>query len=431
MSSRTRQHGTDTSAKGHIFINRAFGLLWSGQTISTLGSHITDAGIPLIAILVLGAQPVQVGLLVAFSALPSLLFGLLIGVWVDRLARRPLMLLTDIMRALLLFSLPIAALSGHLHMAQLYLVAILLSCCTIGFNTAYQAFLPQIIASDQLIAGNSKLGISSSLAEIGGPPLAGTLIQLLGAPLAMLFDGLSFLFSALSIALLHPHEIQRIVPAQQRKGSIWREMHEGFAALFSHPLLRTLAIYSTVRTFFGGAFAALYIIYIVRELRIAPAYYGILIALGGIGALLGSFIMPALTRRFGPKRTLIGGALLHGLLAPLTPLVSGPMALMFAILGISQLIGDIGFELYALNEISLRQINLPVSVQGRVNAVIGFLVDGVAPLGTLLAGIISQYIGVRMTLLYGASGMLLIAVWLALLWHAGQAHSSGKKSSTN
>ena len=414
MSIRTRRHDTDTSAKGHVFINRAFGLLWSGQTISTLGSHITDTGIPLLAILVLGAQPVQVGLLVALSALPSLLLGLLIGVWVDRLARRPLMILTDIMRALLLFSLPIAALSGHLQMAQLYLVAILLSCCTIGFNTAYQAFLPQIIASDQLIEGNSKLGISSSLAEIGGPPLAGTLIQLLSAPLAMLFDGLSFLCSALSIGLLRPHEIQSIVPAEHVQESIWREMHEGLVALFGHPLLRTLAIYSTVRTFFGGSFAALYIIFIVRELRIAPAYYGILIALGGVGALIGASIMPALTRRFGPKRTLVGGALLQGLLAPLTPLVSDPMALMFAILGLSQLIGDIGFEIHALNEISLRQSSLPSSVQGRVNAVIGFLVDGVAPLGTLLAGIVSQYIGIRMTLLCGACGMLLIAVWLAL-----------------
>lgn len=415
MSSRTRRHGTDMSAKTRrIFINRAFGLLWSGQTISTLGSHITDAGIPLIAILVLGAPPVQVGLLVALSALPSLVFGLVIGVWVDRLARRPLLILTDLLRALLLVSLPIAALSGQLHMTQLYLVAILLSSCTIGFNTAYQAFLPQIITSDQLIEGNSKLGISSSLAEIGGPPLAGILIQLLGAPLAMLFDAGSFLLSAVSIGLLRPHEIQSSVPTHE-PASIWREMHEGLTALFGHPLLRTLAIYSTVQTFFGGAFAALYLIYIVRELGFAPAYYGTLVALGGVGALLGAFIMPALTRRFGLKRTLVAGALLHGLLALTTPLVSGPAALMFAVLGISQLVGDIGFELHALNEISLRQSSLPFSVQGRVNAVISVLVNGIAPLGTLLAGIISEYIGIRMTLLYGAGGMLLIAIWLAVM----------------
>jgi MFS family permease len=415
MFSDTKRQQTDNGpTQRPIFINRAFGLLWSGQTISTLGSHITDTCIPLIAILLLGAQPVQIGLLVALSALPNLLFSLLIGVWVDRLPQRPLMLLTDLARALLLISLPIAALSGQLHMEQLYLVTVLLSSCTICFNTAYQTFLPQIIESDQLIAGNSKLGTSGSLAEMGGPPLAGGLIQLLGAPLAVLFDALSFLLSALSIAMIRPHDIQRLVPVKTSV-SVWQEIHEGLVALFSHRLLRTLAIYNTVRTFFGGAFAALYTLYIIRELGFTPLCYGILIALGGVGALLGSLAMPRLTRRFGTKKMLVYGALLHGVLALLTPLAAGPAALTLAMLGISQLIGDIGFELYALNEISLRQINLPISVQGRVNAVIAFLVDGIAPLGTLLAGLVSEYLGVRMTLLSGATAMLLITIWLAIM----------------
>ena len=397
-----------------VLINRAFALLWSGQTISTLGSHITDTGIQLIAILVLGAQPLQIGLLAALSALPNLLFSLLIGVWVDRLPRRPLMICADLARALLLISLPIAALAGLLRIEQLYLMTMLLSCATICFNTAYQAFLPQIIESDQIIAGNSKLGTSSSLAEMAGPPLAGGLIQLLGAPLAILFDALSFLLSALSIGMIRPSEIRSIVP-EERKTSLWREMHEGLVALFGHPLLRTLAIYSTVRTFFGGTFAALYTLYIIREQGITPIGYGILIALGGVGALIGSMVMPRLTRRFGATRTLIFGALLHGFLALLTPLASGPTALLLAIFGISQFLGDIGFELYTLNEMSLRQLRLPLSVQGRVHAVISFLVDGIAPLGMLLAGIVSEYIGIRITLLYGAGGMLLTAVWLAVM----------------
>jgi predicted MFS family arabinose efflux permease len=413
MALQTSQHDTDKSTKQHIFINRSFGLLWSGQTISTLGSHITDAGIPLIAILVLGASPAQVGLLIALSALPSLLFSLPIGVWVDRLPRRPLMLLADLLRALLLLSLPLATLSGQLHLGQLYLVTIVLSSCTLCFDTAYQSFLPQIVESERLIEGNSKLGSSNALAEIGGPPLAGGLIQVLGAPLAMLFDALSFLLSALSIGMMRPREIQHVTPAKQ-KASVWSEMREGLSTLYGHPLLRTLAIYSTVRTFCGGAFAALYMIYIVRALDIAPAGYGILVALGGVGALLGSLVMPHLTQRWGMKRTLIYGALLDSLFALLTPLASGPTIVLLSMLGISQLCGDIGFVLYALNEISLRQLSLPVAVQGRVNAVLSFLVEGIAPIGTLLAGIVSVYIGIRTTLLLGAAGMLLISIWLAL-----------------
>src|SRR5947207_3051623 len=202
MALETRQHATDAPQKHHFFINRSFGLLWGGQTVSVLGSYITSSSIPLIAILVLQAHPAQIGLLAALSALPSLLFSLLIGVWVDRLPRRPLLLLADLMRALLLLSLPIASLSGQLHLQQLYLITVLLSICTICFDIAYQAFLPQIVARDQLVGGNSRLGISSSLAEMCGPPLAGGLIQLLGAPLAILFDALSFLLSALSITLI-------------------------------------------------------------------------------------------------------------------------------------------------------------------------------------------------------------------------------------
>ncbi len=394
-----------------FLINHAFGLLWSGQTISVLGSHITDLGIPLIAILVLGASPAQVGLLAALGALPGLFFSLPIGVWVDWLPRRRLMLLTDLLRALLLLSLPVASLLGRLYMEQLYVVTVLLSICTICFDTAYQAFLPQIVTSEQLVEGNSKLGTSSSLAETGGPPLAGMLIQSFSAPLAILFDALSFLVSALSIGLIRSREI-RVFAHVEKREPLWGAISEGVRTLFGHPLLGKLAIYSTIRTFFGGTFAALYTIYIVRELSLAPVLYGVLVALGGIGALVGSLLLSWLTRRFGVRQILLGGVLLHSFLALFTPLVGGPVLLVFGVLGILQLVGDSGFQLYALNEISLRQRGIPVHVQGRVNATVGFLVAGIAPFGTLLAGIVSEFLGIRLTLFCGAGGMFLIAVWL-------------------
>jgi MFS family permease len=189
-------------------------------------------------------------------------------------------------------------------------------------------------------------------------------------------------------------------------------MHEGLNILLGHPLLRTLAIYTTGRTFFGGAFAALYAIYIVRELSIMPVLYGVLVALGGVGALIGSLMLPRLTQCFGARQMLLCGALVHSFLAVLTPLASGPVPLMLGMLGISQLIGDSGFQLYSISEISLRQDCIPVHLQGRINAVISLLVGGIAPIGTLLAGIASEYIGIRLTLLCGACGMLLLAAWL-------------------
>jgi MFS family permease len=420
MALETCQHTTNAPQKHRFFINRTFGLLWSGQTVSVLGSYITSSSIPLIAILVLQAHPVQIGLLAALSALPSLLFSLFIGVWVDRLPRRPLLLLADLIRALLLLSLPIAGLSGLLHMQQLYLVTVLLSICTVCFDIAYQAFLPQIITRDQFVEGNSKLGISNSLAEMCGPPLAGGLIQLFGAPLAVLFDAFSFLLSALSIALMRPQEIQHSAPTETRE-PFWSEMRGVLRILFAQPLLRVLVISTGLRNFFGGTFFALYTIYIVQELRIAPVFYGILIALGGVGALIGSVITPHLTRRFGAKRALLCGALLHSSLALLTPLAYGSTLLMFGMLGISQLIGDIGFALYSINETSLMQSTIPTHMQGRAHAVITLLIGSITPSGALLAGIVSEYIGIRFTLLCGAGGILLISAGFtfALTKHRG------------
>ena len=414
MGQRTSQRVTDIPTKPRFFLNQAFGLLWSGQSISMLGSQVTSAGLPFIAILLLRAQPLQIGLLMALSAVPNLLFSLFIGVWVDRLSRRLVMLLADLVRALLLFGLPLAALYGLLHMELLYVVTILLSCCNICFDTAYQAFLPQIVTHAQLVEGNSRLGTSSSLAEIGGPPLAGMLVPWIGAPLSILCDALSFLVSALSIALIRSREVQSIVPVEKRE-PLWRELYAGYSVLCTQPVLRKLAIYTTMRTFFGGTFAALYTIYIVRELSFTPALYGVLVALGGVGALIGALTMPRLTRRFGVRQILIGGAFLHGCLALLTPLASGPVVLVFCILGISQLIGDIGFELYTLNEISLLQGSVSVHMQGRVSATMAFLVGGIAPLGTLLAGVVSEYVSIRMTLFCGSVGMLVCAIWLALV----------------
>lgn len=414
MAFPTSQRLVEVPAKRRFLLNRAFRLFWSGQTVSVLGSHITGSGLPLMALLVLGATPLQVGLLAALGALPHLLGSLFMGVLVDRLPRRPLMLLADLVRALLLLSLPLAFLCGLLNITLIYLVTILLGICTICFDAASQAFLPQIIADDLLLEANSKMASSASLAEIGGPPLAGGLVQLIGAPLAVVFDALSFLVSALSIGLIRAHEIQP-TPLTSEHASIWREIALGLHVLRKQSRLRKLACYATVQTFCGGAFAALYTIFVIRELGLAPVLYGVLVALGGVGALIGSLILPRLNRRWGMQRTLVSGTMLHGMLALATPCVSGPTLFVFAILGLSQLIGDIGYQLFAISEISLRQNSIPVQMQGRVNAVMIFLIGGIAPLGTLLASIVCLFIGVRLTLLCGASGMLLSALWLGFV----------------
>ena len=394
----------------HFFLDRHFALLWSAQTISSFGSHITGIGLPIAALLLLRATSAQMGLLTALAALPGLVAGLLIGIWVDRLPRRLVLIAMDLGRALLLALIPLLAAFGWLHLAWLYLITALAGLCTAAFEVASLAFLPTLLPPAKLPTGNSRLSTSESLAEIAGPPLAGLLIQLLTAPLAILLDALSFLCSALCIGLMRAPERAR--PAHVEHTHLWREMREGLEVFWNNPILRALGAYACTRTFFGGAFAALYLIYVVQLFGASSLAYGILVACGGVGALIGSLGANWWTRRATPGRTLIVSALLFALLSFCTPLASGPMPFAFALMAFSQLFGDAGFAIYSIYEISLRQTIVPKRLLGRVNACMHMLSEGAMPLGALLAGLLSEFIGIRLTLLVGSGGMLLACAWL-------------------
>src|SRR5947209_3920507 len=199
--------------------------LWLGRTVSNFGSGITGIALPLTAVLVLGATPTQMGILGALDGISVLVIGLLAGIWVDRVRRRPLLIATDLGRAFILGTIPLAALLGVLRIGQLYVVAALAGMLTVIFNVASPAFLPSLIPQGSLVEGNSKLAMSDSLAEIGGPAVAGPLVQLIISPLAIIFDALSFLFSACCLGLIHTPEPPP--PAVEQSKSIWSDLVEG------------------------------------------------------------------------------------------------------------------------------------------------------------------------------------------------------------
>src|SRR6266542_2525820 len=183
--------------------------LWAGQTVSELGSVVTRTAVPLVALLVLAAGPFEMALLVVSASFGVLLVGLFAGAWVDRLRRRPLLISSDAIRAVLLLSIPAAHLAGALRIEQLYLVVFLEGCLGSLFDAAYPAYVPSLIGVDRMVEGNSKLATSSSLAEIGGPGLAGGLVQAIGAPLAIFVDAVSFVASAISLVLIRKREAPR------------------------------------------------------------------------------------------------------------------------------------------------------------------------------------------------------------------------------
>ncbi len=385
--------------------------LWVGQTVSEFGSRITRGGIPLIAVITLAASPADMGILAAVASLPVLVFGLFAGVWVDRLRRRPIMIAMDVTRLLLLLLIPAAALTGHLTLALLIVMTALLGVLGLVFETAYRAYLPSLVEREHVVEGNSKLATTDALAEIGGPAIAGVLIQVISAPLAICFDALTFLFSASSFALIRQPEPAPKFAVHER--SVRREIAEGIGVVTRDPLLRTLAVALALRTFFGNFYAALYDVYAVRELGMSAGLLGVSIAGGGIGALIGALLANRVQGRFGLSKTLIGALLISASVGFLTPLAAGSPELATLMLFTAQVVGDGAMMVYMIYALSLQQIVVPDHLLGRTNASIGFLAQAVAPVGALIAGGLGAALGARSTLLIAVIGGLATAIWVS------------------
>lgn len=393
-----------------LWRNPDFLKLWSAQSLSVFGSTITREALPLAAILTLAATPGEVGLLAALSSLPVLLIGLPAGVWVDRLRRRPILITADLGRAVLLFSIPMAALWGVLSLAQLYGVAFLAGVLTVFFNVADNSFIPTVVKREELVEANSKFGVSEAVAEIGAPAVTGFLIQGLTAPVTILFDALSYLFSALLLGLIRTPEVTPT--SGEERLSFWQDIRGGLRLVFTDPYLRALAGSSATFSFFGGFIGALYALYVVRELAISPAVLGILIGAGGVSSLVGATLTGWLSRRFSLGAVLIGSRLFSSLASLLIPLASGSYATILLFLLLAQLFGDALLTVYMINALSLRQAITPDHLLGRMNASMDFLIMGLGPLGLLLGGLLGELIGVRMTLVMAVIGGLTGCLWL-------------------
>jgi MFS family permease len=393
--------------------------LWTAQGISEIGSRITREGIPLTALLVLHAGAVQMGLLNALGGVAVLVFGLSAGVWIDRLRRRPVMIAADLGRAAVLASIPLAALAGSLNLGQLYAVAALAGVMTVFFDVADRSYLPALVAGDELLEANSKLTLSSTIAEIAGPGLTGFLVQLITAPIAILFDAVSFLISALLLGSIGKREPP---PGKRPPERLLAETLGGVRWIFADPLLRPLGLRSATAYVFHGFFGALYMLFAIDVLGLRPAVLGVVIATGGAGAMAGALLAHRCERRFPLGLTFLATSAIYGLTSFLVPLagtlqVSGPpgrpgTALAVAMLMVAQLVGDMVFTVYSINEVSLRQRMAPPHVLGRVNAGMALLARGIYPLGALIGGYLGARLGVRPTLALGACGLLLSTLWL-------------------
>lgn len=386
--------------------------LWAGHTISRFGSEISQLAIPLTAALVLNASPAQMGWLGAFEFAPFLLLSLFAGVWVDRLPRRPILIVADFGRALLLGSIPVSASLGVLRIEQLYLVGLLSGTLTVFFDVADQSYLPVLVKREHLVEGNSKLEMSRSVAQITGPGVAGALVQLVTAPRAVAVDAASFVASVIFLLFIRTSEPPPISHADG-PSSIWGELREGLAVVLGNPLLRSIAGCTGTSNLFFNAMFSVYVLYVTRQLGISPALLGLILAAAGPGALLGALVAGKAAMRFGLGATIIGSSLLGAASTLLIPLAAGPTVVLAGMLMLSQFIGGISNPVYNINQVSLRQAITPDRLQGRMNASMRFLVWGTIPIGALMGGALGEALGLWPTLMAMSACGLVAPLWVA------------------
>lgn len=393
-----------------LWRNPNFVRLWTGETISIFGSLIGRTALPFTAILVLDAGPIQIALLSAAELVPAFLAGPFVGVWVDRLRRRPIMIAADVGRFALLGTIPLAHVFDTLTMEQLYAVAFFVGILTVSFDVAYLSYLPTLVNRDQLLEGNSKLAASSSVAEVGGFSLSGWLVQLVTGPVTILIDAVSFLFSAAFIAAIRAPEPPPTLASERT--SVREEFSEGVRFLVRDPVLRPLAASAVTLELAWRLFGAVFLVFVTKDLGFKPGLLGMTFAVGGVSSLFGALLARRSADRFGLGPSMWGGLILMSVSMLFIPLAQGATAVAVALLVAQQLVGDGGATVFEINQVSLRQSVTPKRMLGRVNAAIRLTSLAAMLLGSLIGGVMGETVGLRPTLIAGACAVFAAALWI-------------------
>lgn len=390
---------------GPLWRHADFLRLWSAQAVSAFGSRITRTALPAIAILVVAADPMEIAVLSSLEIVPAVLVGLLAGGFIDRSDKRPVLVFADVARAILVVSVPVAAWVSGVTMIQLYVVAALAGACSALFRLADNAYLPALIGRERLVEGNSKLEATDSLAEIGGPGLAGVLIQVLTAPVAMIIDGLSYLWSAALLLRIRSKERRDVVPS--KRPSIIDDVRIGVRAGFGHPTVGPTFWSFAIGDLFNGFFMALYMLFALETLSLDVATVGIVIGLGGVGALGGAFVAGALSRTLGLGAALIVTLVLGKLSNVFVPLAGVYRDLAVPLLSAAQLLGDGCLVAFLILANSYRQAILPLDVMARANGTLQVMTGVLLPAGALIAGLLATTTSVTTAVWTGMLGGLL------------------------
>lgn len=409
LRGRLARLGKRTTARIPVLLtDRPFRRYWTAETVSMFGDQISSVAVPLTAVLVLKASAAEMGYLTALIWLPSLLFGVHAGAWVDRRGRRrTTMIVADLGRFALLASVPACYALGVLTLAQLYAVAFAAGTLSVLFSVSDSTLFVALVPPDQYVDGNSLIYASRALSFVGGPSVGGLLVQWLTAPFAVAADALSFLGSALFLGRIRPAEPP---PAQAGNDSLTA----GARFIVRSPIVRASLCAVATINFFNLAFLALFTLYAVRRLHVVPGVLGLILGAGAVGGLFGAAVTKRLSLAVGVGWAFVLGCIVFPAPLLLVPLAGGPRPVVLAMLFLAEFGSGFGVMVLDISFGSIFAAVVPDDMRARVNGAFQAVNYGTRPLGALAAGGLGALIGLRPTLWLAAGGATLGFLWILL-----------------
>jgi MFS family permease len=395
-----------TSRIPPLLRDRPFRRYWSAQTVSMFGDQISSIALPLVAVLALHAGPAQMGYLSALVWVPSLLFALHAGAWVDRRGhRRATMIAADLGRAALLASIPVCYGLGMLTLVQLYVVAFAAGTLSVLFTVSDATLFVSLVPEDRYVEGNSLVYGSRALSFVGGPSIGGLLVQVLSAPFALAADALSFLGSAFFLSRIRPAE-----PPTDQTGR--GGLAAGARFIWHSPILRTSLTCIAMINFFNFAFFALFVLYATRSLHVRPGLLGLVLGAGAVGGVFGATLTRRLAARIGVGWAYVVGCVVFPLPLVLVPLASGPAPVILGMLFAAEFISGFGVMVLDISIGAIFAAVIPDQIRSRVTGALQAVNYGIRPFGALVGGALGELIGQRPTLWIATVGGSLGFLWL-------------------
>lgn len=378
-----------------VWRNPAYVRLWLSETLSRFGESFAQVGIPIVAVLLLSATALEVGLLNAAAGLAFLVIGLPVGAWIDRRAKRRIMMRASLVRAVALTTVPVLWWLDLLSIWQLFLVAAIVGGASVFYDVAYQSYVPAVVEATQLPAANAGVETSNQLAQVVGPALAGAILAVARAPVMLLVTGIGYLVSLVALSGITVPEVV-VEPATHRP--LRAEIAEGLRFVLHERLLRRITMMTGAANLFGTITATLYPIFVLRTLGLPAWEFAVVGAAGSIGGVVGAVATARAVRLLGEGRVLVAAILVSALSQLLIPLAAIARPGAAAILVALWFLEAFGVVIYNVSQVSFRQRICPPRLLGRMNASIRFIVWGLMPIGALIGGFLGSTLGVVPTM---------------------------------